>query len=571
VDKAVVGHRGLVAQLFSSRALACLAAAALLTLVLAASSRAATFETTAPLVNGSPVYVNARPAAADINHDGYVDLVGADADEPRIDVLLGHGDGSFDAPLYFPSATYQGAPVLGDLDGDGNLDVVVPSGDYNGTAHHAVVLLGDGKGGFGPAVGYPTTLGTVAAVIADLDGDGHLDVATANYRGTDPYPGGDISVLRGNGDGALADAVTYHVHQNVGSLVAADLNGDGAPDLAAAYGDGAAVLLNQGKGTFADPVLTSIGGTPESIAAGRFDERGPLDLVLPRRESDSDVLLRGPGDGTFPTQTETSVTDGAGSLAAFDFDGDGHLDLVSIRGDHWFLRGHGDGTFADPEPMHGGGGWLHAIVVADIDNDGQPDFVARDLNFSMLVIGHNTLRPTVETEPATLAFSTKPGSTAAGVVHVVNRGPGRFLPTSLGLGGAAADDFSITANHCAGGTLLVGQSCAIDVSFGRAKAGESTAALRLDARGVPEISIPLKGTAADTPVPLPGKPPAVCRVRKLVGLWISTARRVMRRARCGHLVVHWRTKRRRGVRVRSQSPAAGRYIDPAAVITIRVR
>jgi hypothetical protein len=220
--------------------------------------------------------------------------------------------------------------------------------------------------------------------------------------------------------------------------------------------------------------------------------------------------------------------------------------------------------------MQGGGGWFYRVAVADFDNDGQPDFVARDLNFSMLVIGQNTLQPKVEADPATLALSAKPGSIAAGVVHVMNRGPGRFLPTSLGLAGDSPADFSITANHCSGATLLVGQACAIGMSFERAAVGESTAALRLDGRGVAQTSIPLRGTAAaDVPVSRP--PAARCRVRKLVGLWISTARRVMGRSKCGRLVVHWRTTRRSGVRVRSQSPAAGRRILPGDEVAIRVR
>ncbi|MCH8046527.1 MAG: VCBS repeat-containing protein, partial [Planctomycetes bacterium] len=134
--------------------------------------------------------------------------------------------------------------------------------------------------------------GSVA--VADLDGDGALDLVTANAVGD------DVSVLLGLGDGTFAAPVRFAAGDRPGSVAVADLDGDGALDLVTAnrYSDDVSVLLGRGDGTFAAPVNFAAGDGPQSVAVADLDGDGALDLVTANRYSDDVSVLVGRGDGT---------------------------------------------------------------------------------------------------------------------------------------------------------------------------------------------------------------------------------------------------------------------------------
>jgi len=183
--------------------------------------------------------------AADFNNDGYADLavtlVCSDilCAHGEVDILLNNHDGTFQSPLKFAT----GGPVsqglaAADLNGDGNLDVVgasVNGGDGNqGTIS---VLLGNGNGTFASAVDYLTENGTISVAVADLNGDGHPDVVAANAESN------SFSLLRGNGDGTLQSLHSFGLGPNPVHVLAADINGDGAPDLIFSLNKGARVVV----------------------------------------------------------------------------------------------------------------------------------------------------------------------------------------------------------------------------------------------------------------------------------------------------------------------------------------
>ena len=184
---------------------------------------------------GSPFAVGAEStglAVADVNGDGRPDLVIANGGANTVSEWLGDGSGGF-AP-----ATSQGSPfavgntpipvALGDFNGDGNLDVAVGN-YYSGSVS---VLLGDGSGGFAPSARSPFAVGTYPNVVAvgDFNGDGNLDLAAANYNA------GTVSVLLGDGSGGFAPAAQspFAVGAEPNSVVVADFNGDGRLDVATA-------------------------------------------------------------------------------------------------------------------------------------------------------------------------------------------------------------------------------------------------------------------------------------------------------------------------------------------------
>jgi hypothetical protein len=206
-------------------------------------------------------------AIGDVNGDGIPDLIVANfqqsqSAEGEVAVLLGNGDGTFQpAVTYDAGGEYSYSVALGDLRGDGILDVVVANSVPGGAVD---VLLGNGDGTFQPAVpylGHGLTPGGASGSLAigDVNGDGILDLAVVEFCpkfhdevcvGT-----GQVNVMLGNGDGTFQKTVVYSSGGYYGSAIAiADVNGDGRPDLLVSneflnqdnYNDGsAAVLLNE--------------------------------------------------------------------------------------------------------------------------------------------------------------------------------------------------------------------------------------------------------------------------------------------------------------------------------------
>ena len=155
--------------------------------------QAAKFDT-----GGNSVFV----AAGDLNGDGDLDLVTANGESNSVSVLLGKADGTVQTAVTFPTGDHPSSVVVGDLNGDGDLDLVTANTGSNSVS----VLLGKGDGDLQPAVTFDTggdSDAPLSAAVGDLNGDGALDLVTAN-RGSN-----NVSVLLGNGNGDFQPAVTF--------------------------------------------------------------------------------------------------------------------------------------------------------------------------------------------------------------------------------------------------------------------------------------------------------------------------------------------------------------------------
>jgi hypothetical protein len=263
-----------------------------------------------------------RVAVADVNGDGKPDLVvttfnnGSSAGQ--VAVLLGNGNGTFQAPSDFNVGHNPLGVAIADVNGDGKPDLVVA----NYFSNTISVLLGNGDGTFAAAQNLATASGPVEVKVADFNGDGKLDIAT-NDKGSS-----QITVLYGNGDGTFQAAQNLNLGgTHTDALVVADLNGDGKPDLATdLYGSGkVSVLLSNGNGTFQSPQLISPGASPVSIFAGDFNGDGNMDLATPNSNDTVSVLLSN-GNGTFQSPQLYPGTHGLGTTA--DFNGDGLTDIA---------------------------------------------------------------------------------------------------------------------------------------------------------------------------------------------------------------------------------------------------
>jgi FG-GAP-like repeat/FG-GAP repeat len=232
-------------------------------------------------------------AVADVNGDGHPDLIvtstNINSGTGDVAVLFGNGDGTFKTPVVFASGGF-GNPsgiAVRDLNGDHLPDLVVAnpcidSACQNGAA--VGVLLGKAPGKFYPVVVYGSG-GQYATSIAlgDVNGDGRLDLLVGNgiLNGTN----NNVGVLLGIGDGTFQAAVSTPVVPFVGQIALADFNHDGRLDIAAS---GGSLLLGNGDGTFKPPI--SLVDSGRSVAVGDFNGDGRPDLAIGNYVS-VDVLL----------------------------------------------------------------------------------------------------------------------------------------------------------------------------------------------------------------------------------------------------------------------------------------
>lgn len=286
--------------------------------------------------NGSPLAVSSSPhlsAVGDINRDGKLDMVATSHDSHGVFAWLGDGAGRFAAVPGAPfAALSSGKPhnhglALGDVEGDGDLDIVTA----DDVAHAVAVLLNDGKGSFRPAPRSPFGVGREPYPLAlgDVNGDGRLDIVTPNVGGA------SVSVLLGDGQGGFtaAAATPIVVAERPYFVALRDLDGDGRLDAVASHDDVSlvTVLLGDGRGAF-----RAAPGSP--IDAGRrawkvvlrdLDGDKKPDIVL--AAGGAVVVLLGDGGGRFlpATGSPFAVGRGAWTVTVGDFDGDGKGDVAT--------------------------------------------------------------------------------------------------------------------------------------------------------------------------------------------------------------------------------------------------
>ena len=333
--------------------------------------------------------------AGDFNGDGIPDLAllwsnNAVGGPFSITILFGKGDGTFTTGPTVQPAGLQAYPTMigGDFNGDGKADLAVLS--YNGNSiSYITVLLGKGDGTFAtpitgqvysqPATGGDVILGTLAA--ADFNGDGKLDLAVVG----DYVSSGGVTILLGNGDGTFTAAGPNLDPSGDFALIATgDFNGDGIPDFVTPnyfeFGGSPTIFLGKGDGTFTfKKTSLTLDYFPTSVVVGDFNGDGVLDLAF--SDLNGVEIALGNGDGTF-NETPASpipVPSELYSLQVGDFNHDGKLDLAGL--DNYndrivLLEGAGDGTFvvtATTPVVSTSFVGPFQIAAGDFNGDGVPD------------------------------------------------------------------------------------------------------------------------------------------------------------------------------------------------------
>ena len=272
---------------------------------------------------------------ADLNEDGHLDVVGALTTTPNIFVALGDGDGTFGPASRFTNGGGTAIPsglAVADVDDDGHLDLV------SATPSQLSVLPGTGTGSLGAPIlsGMGGGSSQAATLLADFDGDGTLDAASAEVTGSQDFAGMALRVNLGNGDGTFSFAYSRSADTNVSAGATQDLNGDGRPEVVISGSKGSNsgrtgmyVFLNS-AGTLQPPVYYPSQSSFLQLVDINGD--GPLDVVTKAGIGSAIGINLGNGDATFAPQTLIPLAADSGSMDDGDVTGDGRPDLVVLYG-----------------------------------------------------------------------------------------------------------------------------------------------------------------------------------------------------------------------------------------------
>ncbi|MBL8747988.1 MAG: VCBS repeat-containing protein [Planctomycetes bacterium] len=333
----------------------------------------------------SGAFTNGVVATGDVNGDGLVDLVVAELSS--IKVYVGDGAGGFAAPTSLSTPVFFGQScVIADGNGDGKADIWFAHG------FGVALLPGDGAGAFASAIGVG---GGGEFAIGDLDGDGDPDVVASV---------GSNTVVRllndGTGHfGAPSTVANSSLSLSLTSVRLADVDMDGDLDVVA---HGAwpwlVVVRGDGLGGFAPPTFVATPGTMGPPTLADFDGDGYVDIAFRTGGATPPTpaqVWRNDGTGGFQFASILPLTN-EGALSAADMDGDGHVDLVASTASAIVVLA-GDGAFGFTTAATVGASSVGRPTLADVDRDGRMDILAVAALSSMLVVMRNSTAPPVGT------------------------------------------------------------------------------------------------------------------------------------------------------------------------------
>jgi Bacterial Ig-like domain/FG-GAP-like repeat len=379
---------------------------------------------------GSPLAVGSTPTTvtnADFNADGKVDLATQNSGSNSVSVLLGMGDGTFQAKQDFAVGSAPTSVTSADFNADGKADLAVA----NWSSNNVSVLLGKGDGTFQAKQEFAARANPSSVISADFNSDGKADLAVANYSSN------EVSVLSGNGDGTFQAAQNFSIQapctgdlcaftamQSPNQVITKDFNADGEADLATAnYGacffwcqpGGISVALGNGDGTFQNARAYSMGtsqqGVTPSITTADLNADGKVDLAAAVDYANVVSVLRGNGDGTFQTRQDFAAGTRPSAVTSTDFNGDTKADLSvsNFASDNVsVLFNNGSGGFQTAQNFPAGDGPIF-VIDAEVNADNFADLAVANQNSNNVSVLLNSTPPpetTITSGPSGTVTST---------------------------------------------------------------------------------------------------------------------------------------------------------------------
>ena len=425
---------------------------------------------------GGSAFAGGTVVIGDFNNDGIPDVavVGSNPVTGQLNIMayLGKGNGTFSAPLVSTAYDYPEYIFVGDVNGDGKLDLLVGSGDDDGYGS-TDVYFGNGDGTFT----WTTGMAGAVEAVGDWNGDGKLDVVVAYYDEDLSYS----AVFLGDGTGNFPTQSQYEIGYYgdavLGMAAVGDFNGDGKLDLAF---PGVGVALGNGDGTFQNPIYYSNSYFGDWLVTADIYGDGKLDLIT----SGLAVLL-GNGDGTFTSAGGVNLGNPYSNLVIGDFNGDGKLDVATWSSSYsnqavTILLGNGDATFGTPisiplQKSYPNG--FESLGLGDFNGDGKLDLVLAGSTNTLLL-----LQNTVALTPSALAFGNQStGTTSA---------PQTLTLSNIGTSSLGVGAITITGNrgfsqtNTCNGSVAAGSSCSIMVVFAPTSGGSKTGSISVGYQGL---------------------------------------------------------------------------------------
>jgi VCBS repeat-containing protein len=357
----------------------------------------------------------------DFNADGKLDLAVANYSSNKVSILLGNGNGTFQPAVNYSTGIGPASVTTGDFNADGKLDLATA----NYYSDNVSIFLGNGDGTFQSANNFSTngstrSTGPRSVTTGDFNGDGKLDLATANDTNN------TVSILLGNGNGTFRSAVNYiagtTATANTYSVTTGDFNGDDKLDLAVAIRGSniVSIFLGSGNnGVFTKTCNYSTGTSPRSVTTGDFNADGKLDLATANSTTNTVSILLGNGNGTFQSAVNYSTGTRPYSVTTGDFNADGKLDLATANfgsSTVSILLGNGNGTFQSAVNYSTGSSSI-SVTTGDFNGDGKLDLAIANYgsNNVSVLLNSTVIGTSINFNNAVnYSTSTKPSSVTTG-------------------------------------------------------------------------------------------------------------------------------------------------------------